>query len=438
MMKTLILASGKGERLRALSKGGVKPLISLLGLTLIERIILTARHLGLNDFLIVVGYQAEKIKKFLGNGSRYKVRISYIYNENWQRGNGISLLKAQNKIKEPFILLMSDHIFAPEILENLLKQNLNPDEGILCIDKNLKRIASLKEATKVKLKNNEIIEDIGKNLEEFQAVDCGIFYLTPAVFKALESSIQNGDDSLSAGIRVMAKNGKMRGLDIGDYHWIDIDTPQDYKKAEKMLLKSLTKLTDGPVARYLNRPISIRISKFLVNYPFTPNMITLFSFLFSLISAFFFTLQDYIFVLIAGIFAQFSSILDGCDGEVAKLKHRVSDYGAWFDAILDRYADILIILGIVWGYWKLSLDFRIWLIGFWAAVGSLMNSYTAIKHDAIFKKQGKKPIFRMGRDVRFFIIFLSAIINKLYSGLLFLALLTNITSLLRLYRRWQI
>ena len=90
-MKALIIAAGKGRRLEGLTKDGPKPLIKLLGLSLIERVMLTARQAGIDEFVIVTGFFGEKIKEGLGNGERCGVKISYIENREWQSGNGVSV-----------------------------------------------------------------------------------------------------------------------------------------------------------------------------------------------------------------------------------------------------------------------------------------------------------------------------------------------------------
>ena len=51
---------------------------------------------------------------------------------------------------------------------------------------------------------------------------------------------------------------------------------------------------------------------------------------------------------IGGMLAQLASIVDGCDGEIARLKHSQSEFGGWFDAVLDRYADAVLLFGLMW------------------------------------------------------------------------------------------
>ncbi|MCD6257134.1 NTP transferase domain-containing protein [Candidatus Aerophobetes bacterium] len=430
-MKALIVAAGKGSRLKNLTRNKPKPLIQLLGLSLIERVILTAKQAGIDDFVVVIGYLGDKIKEKLGNGEIYGVKISYIENKEWQRGNGVSVLKAKELLKENFFLLMSDHIFDAKILKELSQVKLKDGEGILVVDKKPKDYIDLDDATKVKVENG-YIRKIGKKLKDYNGVDCGIFLLSPSIFKALEESIEKGDETLSGGVRILAKKRGMRSFDIKDNFWIDIDTKNSYRKAEKILCKKLIKPTDGPVSRHINRPVSTRISKLLVKTGIKPDLISSLSFAICLLSAFLFSFGDYLHIIVAGLLSQFSSIIDGCDGEVARLKFQQTNYGAWFDAVLDRYADAMIILGIVYGWWSLHGKVEVWIAGFIALIGSFMNSYTAIKYDAIFKKN-KTGKIRFGRDVRLFLIMLGALLNQMYYILIILGILTNAESIRRLY-----
>jgi len=150
-----------------------------------------------------------------------------------------------------------------------------------------------------------------------------------------------------------------------------------------------------------------------------------------MISAFFFATGGYLNVLIGGTLAQISSIVDGCDGEVARLKFQKSSYGAWFDAVLDRYADALIILGMTYGYWNFHKGFIIWLIGFAALIGSFMVSYTRDKYNYFRAKQGLKGA-KMTRDVRLFVIFLGSLLNQIPVTLILLGLLTNLEAIRRI------
>jgi len=427
-MKVLIIASGRGRRIERVFSP--KPLLPLLGLSLIERIILTVKREGLKDFVIVVGYLKEKIKEKLGDGGRWGVNIEYVENKEWEKENGVSILCARSFIREKFILLMADHIFEGNILKKLLKQDLDC-AGILCIDKNPGEYIDLNDATKVKLREG-MVEDIGKDLEKWDAIDTGIFLLSPQIFEVLEENLSQGKTTLSEGIKALASRG-VRTIDIEDNFWIDIDTEKDLKNAERILLKKTRKLTDGIVSCYLNRPLSAFFTKMLVKEDISPNAISFLSFFIALLASFFFSQGGYFFNFLGGIFTQLSSVVDGCDGEIAKLKFKESEYGAWLDTCLDRYADALIILGICLGLSRNVFLKNIWVVGFFALLGSFMNSYTAIKYDALFREKNVRPKIRIGRDLRCFLIMVGAIFGRLFFILYLLALLTNAESIRRIY-----
>ena len=116
-MKCLIIAAGKGSRLAA--RGGSKPLVPLLGLPLIERVILTARKAGVDDFYVVTGHKGDEVQDFLDSlSTRRDLRIGYVQNEEWESaGNGLSVLKAKGHLDEPFVLTMVDHLFDEQILK---------------------------------------------------------------------------------------------------------------------------------------------------------------------------------------------------------------------------------------------------------------------------------------------------------------------------------
>ena len=231
-MKAVIVAAGLGTRQKA--RGDSKPLIPVLQISLIKRVLLIAKKSGILEFCIVVGYNGDKIKNQLGNGDNLGVKIEYVQNDEWEKANGISVFKAKDCVKDSFILLMSDHIFDTKILDKLLETKIKKDECILCVDKNFPPYLDMNDATKVFSENDRII-NIGKELKKFNMIDTGIFHCNPIIFDALKESMKNGDDSISGGIRTLAKRNKMKSLTIGNYVWIDVDTEKDLLNAEKLL-----------------------------------------------------------------------------------------------------------------------------------------------------------------------------------------------------------
>ena len=434
-MKCLILAAGEGRRI--CGEGESKPLIPLLGVPLIERVVRSALESGADEFYVVTGYEGERVRDFLKRlEERLKIRITPLVNDRWEEGNGLSVLKARNVLDEPFLLLMGDHLFDPQMARALIVHEPPEGEIALVVDEDLANpLVDTEDVTRVKVEDGRI-RDIGKGLADFNGFDTGIFLCSSAIFNALDQSMEkDGDTTLSGGVRVLAAEGRANAVPVSGF-WIDVDDPPALKRAEKALLDRLRdKPNDGPVSRYLNRPLSALLSRRLVKVGIAPNQISLFSFLFSLVAAGLFALGGYPALAAGGILAQLASIIDGCDGEVARLKYRTSEFGGWLDAVLDRYADAFLLFGMTWHLMATKASGLILFTGFMAIIGSFMLSYTADKYDSLMLERietGGGGRLRLGRDVRVFIIFLGAVTNQVLPALALIAIAMNLETVRRI------
>ena len=126
-MKCLIIAAGKGSRLE--QKYNCKPLIPVLGIPLIERVIRSAMEAGADEFYVVTGYQGDRVRSFLSRLSdRLKINITSLTNKDWEKENGLSVLKAREYLHGPFLLLMADHLFDPALARKLIKVPISNGE----------------------------------------------------------------------------------------------------------------------------------------------------------------------------------------------------------------------------------------------------------------------------------------------------------------------
>lgn len=427
--KAVIVCAGAGNRLRQFNTGVPKPLTKLLGLTLVERAILSCREVGITNFLAVVGYQKEAViphLKWLAN--QHRVSIQIVENPSWRLGNGTSVLACEPHCKDPFLLLMCDHLFDPAILERLMEREGGSDACWLAVDLEVKKGLSIEDATKVRIEN-ERIAAIGKEISPFNGVDTGLFLCRPVIFDALRAAQREGDFSLSGGVQKLIDNQKMRWLPANGLFWQDVDTVEDLNRARESLLAGLTKPgEDGWVSRYLNRRLSRRISAHLASWRVSPNLISIGSFLICLIAGGLFSLWRYPSILLAGLLTQFTSVLDGCDGEVARLNLRVSRFGGWLDTVLDRYGDLAIAAGITYGFWQSHPGLLPWLGGLIAAAGFLMVSYTK-KEFQIRYQRPLAPGFAtrlIKRDLRLLLLFLGAVAARPFETLVLVGLISHL------------
>jgi 1L-myo-inositol 1-phosphate cytidylyltransferase len=221
----LILAAGNGSRLKNVSGALPKPLVPFNGRPLLEHVLLGARDAGIERFVIVVGYRADAIRSWVANRRFRGIEIQFAENPEYNKSNGMSVLRGGEFIYQNFLLLMSDHVFEPETAAALLRQPVEEDGAILGVDRKLQSIFDMDDATKVRCVGDRIV-DIGKELTRYDAVDTGMFLCTPAIFSALEQSMVNGNCSLSDGMRVLAAKRKLHAFDIGEAIWQDVDTPE--------------------------------------------------------------------------------------------------------------------------------------------------------------------------------------------------------------------
>src|SRR5437660_9976827 len=108
----------------------------------------------------------------------------------------------------------------------------------------------------------------------------------------------------------------------------------------------MSKPQDGFVSRFLNRPISRRITSFLLKFPLHPNAWTISIFVLPVIASVFLARGDYVSVIIGAAVFQAFSILDGCDGEIARAKNLESKFGERLDYFCDFMASLLYVLAL--------------------------------------------------------------------------------------------
>jgi len=135
---------------------------------------------------------------------------------------------------------------------------------------------------------------------------------------------------------------------VAESNWQRILTENERLAAERKLDSWLFKPTDGVFAR-TNRRISIPISRRIIPFPITPNMVSLFTLGVSFAAGLFLALGGYWNMLTGAVLSWFSSVLDGCDGEVARLKLQESAFGCWLETICDNLYYLFIFGGLTIG-----------------------------------------------------------------------------------------
>jgi choline kinase len=227
--RALILAAGRGSRM-----GGEcpKPLVPVGGVPLVVRVLRVLSRAGVEEVAVVVGHRAREIERGIrawtdGAGPR----LRFLVNPSFDLPNGVSLRRASEFICRRTLVLMADHLFSASMLAPLVRLPEDGRSSVLAIDRALDTIFDLDDATKVRTRGGRLV-DIGKRLPVFDAVDTGLFAVSPALAGALAGLRA---PQLSDGVRLLARRGLMRTVDVTGGRWIDVDTPLARLQAERLL-----------------------------------------------------------------------------------------------------------------------------------------------------------------------------------------------------------
>jgi choline kinase/phosphatidylglycerophosphate synthase len=389
-----VLAAGFGERLREC--GCPKPLVRVAGLTLVERTIRTLRAGGVEgEVLVVVGHRGEEVAEFVRTGFP---DVKVLDNPDYPRGNGTSVLAALQYLPERFVVAMVDHVHTPDTVRRLVE---TPGDFVAAVDSQ-PAFADPEEATRVRLEAGRVTA-LGKGLEPYDALDAGLFVCSRPALERLkvEQGAKATWNALKRGW--LGSGGEMVACDLAGAPWTDVDTPQDLARATEAVLAATAGARDGFVSRHLNRRLSRRITRRLLDTPVTPDQVSLLSFGLAAASAGLLARGS---LVLGGLLAQTASVLDGCDGELARARMESSPEGEVMDAVLDRWADALILSGMALG----GRSGRAASAGYLALAGTLLVPYTRAKWEATFGGvPGEFVGFGATRDVRLGLLSLGAL-----------------------------
>ena len=424
----VVLAAGRSTRLAGMTGGGSKALLRVGGVSLVERAVRRLLALGLEEVVVVVGYHAGPVATLVNAIDPARVRA--VLADGWEQGNGASLAAAEAEMAgEPlFLLVTADHVFGEGSLEALLAAR----RPAVLVD-TAPAADVLAEGTRVRLDAGRAV-GFSKELEG-PAVDCGAFLLSPAVFAAQRAAAAAGDPTLAGAVSELANGRRLAAVELPPRTWWrDVDTPEDVRFAGRALRRSLHSPADGPVSRWLNRPISTRLSMGVAPLRIHPDVV---SFLAAAVGVAAAVLLWRGSGVAGAICTQLMSLLDGMDGEAARLQQRARPEGALLDGVLDRLTDAAVIAGL--GAWAASSGAAspTVSVGLTAAAATLATLSMATKDRITALRLPPAPESRLalllgGRDARLVFVAVAALVGRPAWGLIAIVATSGVTLVARL------
>lgn len=424
----VILAAGEGARLGV----GLKPLARVGGVTLLERSIATLRRAGVERIVVVAGHEKDTLKRFV---ARKGLDVEVADNDGFAVGNGSSALVGGRAAGGRFVLVMVDHVFDPDELHRILES----DAPFVAAVDTAPRHCDVDEATKMRL-DGDCVVAVGKTLERWDAVDAGLFVCDASVLAAAERCLAEGEGTWNAvKRRVLAEGEGIVAVDLRGAFWLDVDTPEERRRAERLLVaRAAGKTWDGAVSRWVNRPLSRPLTRALIRTGISPNGATLLAFALGIAGAGALATGALwpLGLVAGGLLVQLASVVDGVDGEIARASLRESSAGEFLDTVLDRVADAAIVAGLVLaaGAGRTALA-----VGGLALFGSVTVPFVKAAYHRSFGHALPSPATRIGagRDLRLLLVALAAIFLQPLAGLVALAVVANAEAARRFVNGWQ-
>ncbi|HKP04510.1 MAG TPA: sugar phosphate nucleotidyltransferase [Chthoniobacterales bacterium] len=227
MNKAVLLAAGRGTRMRELTEALPKPMLEVRGKPVLQHIVEGLRDAGLIDLLIVVGWRAEVVREFFQNGSKLGVRIDYTTQEA-QNGTGKVVELARPFVgSEPFVLSYGDILVAPQNYSRICAA-LADAEAVVSV----KRSDDVSQGGAVFVNEEFHLVDLREKPKPGEPTspwyNAGVYVFRSSIFDhiaKLERS-PRGEYELTDAIRNLALAGKkVRALELsGD--WADVRDPE--------------------------------------------------------------------------------------------------------------------------------------------------------------------------------------------------------------------
>jgi dTDP-glucose pyrophosphorylase len=225
--KAVLLAAGRGIRMRELTVELPKPMIEVRGKPVLQHIVEGLRDAGISEFFIIVGYRADAVQNFFGDGSRYKIAIQYA-TQVVQDGTGRVVDIAQNFAdNSAFILSYGDILVDPQNYKSIV--DLPDDiEAIITV----KRGEDVSKGGAVFLNEQMELVDLREKSPPGEPTspwyNAGIYAFRPSIFEftAKLKPSPRGEYELTDAIRELAQSGKkVQAIELTG-EWADVRDPE--------------------------------------------------------------------------------------------------------------------------------------------------------------------------------------------------------------------
>jgi CDP-L-myo-inositol myo-inositolphosphotransferase len=419
---------------------------ALFGLTPVERTALAFARAGVRRFLLAGDPDAvAELGRILASGPCKRLRV--------RAAESLALACAGGG---PVLLARADCHYDRQLVARFVAETAGAAEPVVAVDFRPEAAArgdALPQATVWSHEPRARIQRVGRRLMGADGVLVGLALATPTFVRAIERGAVAGDEEeddagAAAASAADPERAWLRGLSallarepVASWavleRWQPVQRPEDVPRARREVLAGAVRVGDGIVARHLNRPISLRITERLLSRPVKPWQVSVASFATTLAAGLSFAVGH---ATTGGLLAQAASVLDGVDGELARVRYQDSAFGGLYDALLDRVGEAAVIGGMTAYAWVMGAGAWVVALGFAALAGNSLSMLVKEKYGTQFRRpwaadrEGRWRWLLLGRDGRLFLTLVAGVTGQVELVLAYLALGTHVHAGARIAR----
>jgi CDP-L-myo-inositol myo-inositolphosphotransferase len=344
---------------------------------------------------------------------------------------------------EPFFLARVDCHYDRQLLGRFVDENAGAADTVVAVDTRPIARERGPELPRVALWSDEPrarVQRAGRELVGADGVWVGLALATPAFARAIDESARSEGGTteracLDGLVQLLARE-PVESASVEE-RWQALSSVEDVTRARREVLAGAVRVGDGVVARYLNRPVSLRITQHLLARPVAPWMVSVASFAVTLFAGLSFAVGH---ATTGGLLAQTASVLDGVDGELARLRYQDSAFGGFYDALLDRVGEAAVIGGMTLYAWLMGAGASAVALGFAALAGNSLSMLVKEKYGTQFRqpwpmeREGRWRWLLLGRDGRLFLTLVAGLTGQVELVLAYLAVGTHVHAGARIVR----
>ncbi|TDI97501.1 MAG: CDP-alcohol phosphatidyltransferase family protein [Deltaproteobacteria bacterium] len=305
---------------------GSFPTQKLVGVPQLNRLIIVAQRAGITNFTILTDSNNYEAVDNIENDKRINSKV------NWHcSGDKIELES------KPYLVLQSNLLITPDSINTFINEKIAKNDFRILVDNTNDPYLTL---------NSGRIE--GGFTNSGKAI--GVFISNGKDLKKAINSHVSLDNYVSD--KLSSDSFKVKYKEIKDSYWYHLtESTESFKKAEDILFSNVGKTATGWISRTINSKFSLPTSRLLVKTPLTPNMISILINIIGVFSGVFLALKQ---PVMGCFFLYLATILDRCDGEVARVKLMETKTGQWVDTISDQFTMLSFFIGLTIGYYRVS------------------------------------------------------------------------------------